>query len=170
VVPSAATATPLVDGTAAVGVATKYAREDHVHPAPPFSAVTSKPTTVAGYGITDALTASSFPTWTPFTPTCGGFTGGAASASGRFFKIGKLCFVSINVSITATLTGPSLTVTLPAPVASILALPCKETTINGVGGTAFAASSSSVVLLKDDATQFSTAGMQIVIGGSYETT
>lgn len=32
VVPAAATATPLVDGTAAVGVATKYAREDHVHP------------------------------------------------------------------------------------------------------------------------------------------
>lgn len=28
----AATATPLMDGTAAVGTATKYAREDHVHP------------------------------------------------------------------------------------------------------------------------------------------
>ncbi len=27
-----ATATPLMDGTAAVGTATKYAREDHVHP------------------------------------------------------------------------------------------------------------------------------------------
>lgn len=30
--PEAATATPLVAGTAAVGTATKYAREDHVHP------------------------------------------------------------------------------------------------------------------------------------------
>jgi hypothetical protein len=30
--PAPATATPLVDGTAAVGVATKYAREDHKHP------------------------------------------------------------------------------------------------------------------------------------------
>lgn len=31
-VPSAATATPLVDGTAAVGTSAKYAKEDHVHP------------------------------------------------------------------------------------------------------------------------------------------
>lgn len=31
-VPSAATATPLVDGTAAVGSSAKYAKEDHVHP------------------------------------------------------------------------------------------------------------------------------------------
>lgn len=30
--PVAATATPLVDGTAAVGSSAKYAREDHVHP------------------------------------------------------------------------------------------------------------------------------------------
>jgi len=30
--PSAATETPLVDGTAAVGTSAKYAREDHVHP------------------------------------------------------------------------------------------------------------------------------------------
>ena len=32
VIPSAATATPIMDGTASVGTATKYAREDHVHP------------------------------------------------------------------------------------------------------------------------------------------
>ena len=31
-IPEPATATPLMDGTAAVGTATKYAREDHVHP------------------------------------------------------------------------------------------------------------------------------------------
>lgn len=31
-IPSAATATPLMDGTATVGTATKYAREDHKHP------------------------------------------------------------------------------------------------------------------------------------------
>ena len=31
-VPVAGTASPLMDGTAAVGVSTKYAREDHVHP------------------------------------------------------------------------------------------------------------------------------------------
>ena len=32
VIPSAATATPLVDGTAAIGSSSKYAKEDHVHP------------------------------------------------------------------------------------------------------------------------------------------
>lgn len=31
-IPSAATATPQADGTAAVGTSTKYAKEDHVHP------------------------------------------------------------------------------------------------------------------------------------------
>ena len=32
VIPEPATATPLMDGTAAVGSSTKYAKEDHVHP------------------------------------------------------------------------------------------------------------------------------------------
>jgi hypothetical protein len=37
-VPSAATATPIVDGTAAVGTSAKYAREDHVHPKATYTA------------------------------------------------------------------------------------------------------------------------------------
>lgn len=37
-VPSAATATPIVDGTAAVGTSVKYAREDHVHPKATYTA------------------------------------------------------------------------------------------------------------------------------------
>lgn len=32
VIPEPATATPLMDGTAAVGSSTKYAKEDHIHP------------------------------------------------------------------------------------------------------------------------------------------
>lgn len=36
--PSAATANPIVDGTAAVGSSTKYAREDHVHPKATYTA------------------------------------------------------------------------------------------------------------------------------------
>lgn len=46
-VPSAATATPLVDGTAAVGSSTKYALEDHVHP-------TDTSRAAAGLGISSA--------------------------------------------------------------------------------------------------------------------
>lgn len=36
--PSAATATPIVDGTGAVGTSAKYAREDHVHPKATYTA------------------------------------------------------------------------------------------------------------------------------------
>jgi hypothetical protein len=39
-----ATATPLMDGTAAVGVATKYAREDHIHPTDTSRAPVASPT------------------------------------------------------------------------------------------------------------------------------
>lgn len=71
---------PVMDGTAAVGTSNKFARADHVHPsdttkanttgtylsmtvgaaasaaACPFTGITGKPTTCAGYGITDAIT------------------------------------------------------------------------------------------------------------------
>lgn len=51
---NAGTATPLMDGTAAVGTSTKFAHEDHVHPADTTKA--DKATTLAGYGIADAYT------------------------------------------------------------------------------------------------------------------
>lgn len=53
-VPEAATTAPVMDGTAAVGTSTKYAKEDHVHPSDTSKA--DKATTLAGYGITDAYT------------------------------------------------------------------------------------------------------------------
>ena len=53
-VPEAATAAPLMDGTAAIGSSNKYAKEDHVHPSDTTKA--DKATTLAGYGITDAYT------------------------------------------------------------------------------------------------------------------
>ena len=45
VIAQAATATPLVDGTAAVGTSTKYAREDHKHPSPIITSGTKVATT-----------------------------------------------------------------------------------------------------------------------------
>jgi hypothetical protein len=77
---------PLMNGTASFGVSKKFAREDHVHAsdtskantsgtylsmtvgaastaaAVPFSGITGKPTTVSGYGITDAITTSNIGT------------------------------------------------------------------------------------------------------------
>lgn len=49
---------PLALGTANAGTASTASRSDHVHPAPSWSIITSKPTTVSGYGITDAATLS----------------------------------------------------------------------------------------------------------------
>lgn len=68
--PSASSTTPSMDGTAAVGTATTYARADHVHPTDTSRASASdlstlqdtvddkadKATTLSGYGITDAYT------------------------------------------------------------------------------------------------------------------
>ena len=69
-VPEAATASPKMDGTAAVGSSAKWAKEDHVHPTDTSRAAAStvsalqttvngkadKATTLAGYGIADAYT------------------------------------------------------------------------------------------------------------------
>ena len=61
VIPSAATATPSMDGTAAVGTSSKYAKEDHVHPtdtsraplaSPNFSGTPTAPTAAAGTNST----------------------------------------------------------------------------------------------------------------------
>jgi hypothetical protein len=164
-VPAAATAAPLVDGTAVVGVATKYAREDHVHPAPPFASITSKPTTVAGFGITDALTANSFPAWTSYSPTIGNITG-TVTPTGRYFKLGKLVFVTITLAITSPLTG-TMSISLPIPSAGYVAMAAKEQTLTGIGGSTYGGG-TSVWLLKDDGSQYLTSGMNIIISGTYE--
>ena len=47
---SPATATPVMDGTGAVGTSAKYAREDHVHPSDTSKAPTSHATNATTYG------------------------------------------------------------------------------------------------------------------------
>ena len=65
VIPEPATATPLMDGTAAVGTATKYAREDHKHPSdtvkanlasPTFTGTPKAPTAASGTNTTQIAT------------------------------------------------------------------------------------------------------------------
>lgn len=64
-IPEPATATPLMDGTAAVGTATKYAREDHRHPSdtakanlasPAFTGTPTAPTASSGTNSTQIAT------------------------------------------------------------------------------------------------------------------
>ena len=54
-----ATATPLMDGTAAVGTATKYAREDHVHPTDTSRASATDLSTLSGAFKSFTVTLSS---------------------------------------------------------------------------------------------------------------
>jgi hypothetical protein len=57
-VPDAATSTPLMDGTAAVGSSTKYAKEDHIHPSDTTKADKITVTTVSDVGaVSQALDA-----------------------------------------------------------------------------------------------------------------
>ena len=58
VVAQAATATPLIDGTAAVGTSKKYAREDHKHPSPNIDIGTAIATTSG-----TSVTFNSIPSW-----------------------------------------------------------------------------------------------------------
>jgi len=58
VLAQAASATPLTNGTAAVGTATKYAREDHVHAITPISTATAVATTSGTY-----VDFTSIPSW-----------------------------------------------------------------------------------------------------------
>lgn len=55
-VPSAATATPLVDGTAAVGSSSNYAKEDHVHPSDTSKANVSSVPSTASVGSNGLIT------------------------------------------------------------------------------------------------------------------
>ena len=55
-IPSAATATPVVDGTAAVGSSSKYAKEDHVHPTDTSRAATTTVATQASINSSGLIT------------------------------------------------------------------------------------------------------------------
>ena len=54
--PSAATTAPVVDGTAAVGSSSKYAKEDHVHPTDTSRAATTTVATQASINSTGLIT------------------------------------------------------------------------------------------------------------------
>ena len=55
-VPEAATAVPLIDGTAAVGTSGKYAKEDHVHPTDTTRAAVTTVSTQASINSTGLIT------------------------------------------------------------------------------------------------------------------
>jgi hypothetical protein len=102
--PAPATVAPIVDGTAAVGVATKYAREDHVHPLSYTAAAltrtddTNVTLTLGGTPATAMLKSTSITAgWTGTLSTTRGGLGANNSAAN-----GVPLFASGAVTMTAT--------------------------------------------------------------------
>ena len=78
-VPAAASTTPVMNGTGAVGVSTNYARADHVHPSDTTRVATS--TTVNGHALTGNVTVTASEVGAPHSIT-GAILGPTAATSG----------------------------------------------------------------------------------------
>jgi hypothetical protein len=96
VVGQAGSATPLVNGTAAVGTSLRYARQDHIHPTDTTRAALDSPTF----------------TGTPSLPT--GTTGVTQTAGNNTTALATTAFVTAAVPAFATFTTPSPTSTTTA--------------------------------------------------------
>jgi hypothetical protein len=95
VIGQAASATPLIDGTAAVGTSTRFARADHVHPTDSTRAPLASP----------ALTG------TPTAPT--------ASPGTNSTQLATTAYADAIAALKANLASPALTGTPTAPTAAV---------------------------------------------------
>ena len=134
-----ATATPLMDGTAAVGTATKYAREDHVHP----TDTSRQATLVSGTNI-KTINNNSLLGSGDITISGGGalyFTSVAVSAT-----TGDIATVS-NADITADHVVAEITLANPSAITTVVTW----TTSSGslvLNGTCTSATTADIVLVK----------------------
>lgn len=119
-VPSAATATPVVDGTAAVGSSSKYAKEDHVHPTDTSRAATSTVTTQASIGSDGLITYKNSGNTSLYTVQLPLFDGSSGASSLDFLPLGG-----------GTITG-NLTVNGTTTLGSTLGVSGKITGGNGL--------------------------------------
>lgn len=147
--PAAGTATPLIDGTAAVGTSTLWAHQDHVHPtdttrapvaSPTFTGTPAAPTATVGTNTTQIATTAfviaNAGTLGNTTPNMDG-TGAAGSAA----TAARSDHVHPTDTSRAPLASPALTGTPTAPTAAV------GTNTTQVATTAFVAAAESRVLL-----------------------
>lgn len=186
----AGAATPLVNGTAAVGTSTRYARQDHIHPidtsraptaSPNFTGTPLAPTAAVGTNTTQIATTAMVQAeiankkaWTSYTPSvvAGSGTFTTASATGSWMEAFGLRYVRVTVTITTKGTGTLPTFTLPAAaLAGTNGMPCftafKATT--GKAGTGRVSSGLTTVnILGADGLDLLVAdGDVITLYGSY---
>lgn len=156
-----ATATPLMDGTAAVGTSTKYAREDHRHPvdttraplaSPALTGSPTAPTPTTGNNstriATTAFVQASLPNISLYAPLASpAFTGSPTaptqSTSDNSTKVATTAFVKANLpdlSTYAPLASPALTGTPTAPTAAA------GTSTTQIATTAFAGAAASAAV------------------------
>lgn len=159
----AASATPLIDGTAAAGTSTRYARGDHIHPTDTTRAPLVSPSfATPSLGVATATSINGVTLdntgLTTYTSTFGA-SSGTATVVAKQKPIGKLTFVNIDVTFTSAVTG-TFTVTLPTNSVNTGFIPgiVASAGIGAVGGVNAASNSVSV---------FTSAGAQILANGSH---
>lgn len=112
-VPSASTTTPVMDGTAAIGSSSEYAKADHVHPSDTSKANVITKTTVSTSGaVSQAMTSGVFYSFTG-TPTSLTLTLTAPSTglgiyAGKFTASSTGCTLSVPASVTESIDNPNI--------------------------------------------------------------
>lgn len=159
----AASATPLINGTAAVGTSTRYARGDHVHPTDTTRAALVSPSfTTPSLGVATATSINGVTidntAWTTYTPTVTGTTGSCGACSitpitGRSKQIGKTVFAQMSLTIAAIGSwGGALNITLPATSSTNQNVgTCFESATTGKSGAGFIAAGAPTLLSSRDA-------------------
>jgi hypothetical protein len=119
VVGQAGSATPIVDGTAAVGTSLRYARQDHVHPTDTSRAALASPTF----------------TGTPTLPT--GTIGVTQTAGNSTTALATTAFVTTADNLKANLASPTFTGTPTLPTGTIATTQSPGNNTTAVATTAF---------------------------------
>jgi hypothetical protein len=186
VIGQAASASPLMNGSVAVGTSLKYARDDHVHPtdttrapliSPGFSGTPTAPTAAAGTNTTQiattafvqsALSSTSDP-WTVVkltsdTSTTAGYVSTGLTVSGAAFAANKYYEFEAQISVKASGGSNTFQVELVWP--SGVTGSARLTGVNGTTVVAAGGDSSATIQL---AAITSTSFVPITIRGQFYT-
>jgi hypothetical protein len=183
VLAQAASATPLIDGTAAVGTSTRFARADHVHPtdtsrAPVASpALTGTPTAptadVANNSTQLATTAYVDGSFAAFTAVVGGSSGGTCTLSTNtcyYRQVGKRVDLVIHIvisNINASTGVLSLTLPITASAVAVGTVHGQELAVNGDSLRGYNDTTGRIILSRYNSATLIGNNFEIIATGSY---